>query len=182
MNSEADDYYSILGASEGETREQIERRYRRLAHRHHPDCGGDEESMKSLNEAWAVLRDERSREDYDARRAREQDACEAHEPVSSQPAGADALFGRVVGATLCILLGLTLVFAVRFHYVVFLWPLALLGGFVVLLGVMMARVAFKQLKEESGRRSVAADWAGEAVFWSCLLVGAYGVYWVLTEV
>src|ERR1043165_10074691 len=55
-DSEPDkDYYSILGAGREATREEIERRYKRLAQQHHPDRGGDEEEMKTLNEAWRVL-------------------------------------------------------------------------------------------------------------------------------
>src|SRR5947209_18052105 len=65
------DYYTILGAGEREAREEIERRYKRLAQRHHPDRGGDEEEMKSINEAWHVLGDANARRDYDVTRGRE---------------------------------------------------------------------------------------------------------------
>src|SRR2546423_13120965 len=64
------DYYSKLGASSDDSLEEIERRYKRLAQRHHPDRGGDEEEMKSINEAWRVLGNADARRTYDAGRAR----------------------------------------------------------------------------------------------------------------
>src|SRR3954469_18129818 len=95
------DYYSVLGTSSEATREEIERGYKRLARRHHPDRGGDEEEMKALNEAWRVLGDADARRAYDAGRARRSRfAYEAYAPVSSQAAKADPISGRIVGALL----------------------------------------------------------------------------------
>ena len=54
MMSEFDskkNYYEVLGAAEHASRRDIERLYKRLASRHHPDRGGSEDRMKSLNEA-----------------------------------------------------------------------------------------------------------------------------------
>ena len=62
------DYYSILGAAENAPRGEIERLYKRKAVQHHPDRGGDEEEMKTLNEAYGVLRDVQMRAAYDAHR------------------------------------------------------------------------------------------------------------------
>jgi DnaJ-class molecular chaperone len=45
------DYYEILGASDAASPREIERLYKRLAHQRHPDRGGTEEDMKTLNEA-----------------------------------------------------------------------------------------------------------------------------------
>lgn len=45
------DYYEILGADERASRSDLERLYKRMAARLHPDKGGNEEEMKSLNEA-----------------------------------------------------------------------------------------------------------------------------------
>src|SRR6059058_5448476 len=97
------DYYSVLGAASGATREEIERRYKRLAQRHHPDRGGDEEEMKALNEAWRVLGDAEARRAYDAgRERRSRVAYESHVHVSSHAAKADPVSGRIVGALLCL--------------------------------------------------------------------------------
>ncbi len=125
------DYYMVLGAVADDSRDEIERRYKRLAVEHHPDRGGDEERMKAINEAWGVLKDEATRESYDAsRRHRSSSSCDispefvpAHSPASQ----ADAIGGRLAGSLLSAFAGVVLVILVRFHYVMFLWPLALLG-------------------------------------------------------
>jgi hypothetical protein len=178
------DYYSILGAGEEASREEIERRYKRLARRHHPDRGGDEEEMKTLNEAWRVLGDQDARRAYDAGRAKPREAYRAYVPVSSPAAQADPVSGRIVGAILCVFMGLVLLLLVKAHYVVFLWPLALLAFGIVAFGVLMAHGALLFAREKVGpthpvRRFV---WAQEILFWSCVGVGGYGVYLVLSAV
>jgi curved DNA-binding protein CbpA len=180
----SEDYYAVLGAEEESTRADLERRYKRLARDHHPDRGGDEERMKSLNEAWRVLGDEDSRRAYDSLRARRGRKYESFRPVSTEAAKADPLSGRIVGAGLCLGLGLALIFLVRFHYVIFLWPLALLGAGIVLFGVLMAHGALSFARESLGpkhpvRRFV---WAQELAFWSCVAGGAYGVYLAMTAI
>ena len=63
------DYYEVLGASHTATAEDIKKRYRKLAHKHHPDVNpGDktaEERFKELNEAYEVLSDPEKRQRYD---------------------------------------------------------------------------------------------------------------------
>ena len=179
------DYYSTLGAGREATREEIERRYKRLARRHHPDRGGDEEEMKALNEAWRVLGDAEARRAYDARHARSRPVrYESHAPASSHPAQADAVYGRVAGAALCLAAGLVLVFLVRVHYVVFLWPLALLGAGIVLFGVLMAHGALAFARERTAPSHLARRfvWAQELAFWACVLGGACGVVYLMTMV
>lgn len=58
-------YYEILQVSPNADSEIIEAAYRRLAKKHHPDVGGDPETMKLINEAYAVLRDPDERMAYD---------------------------------------------------------------------------------------------------------------------
>jgi DnaJ domain len=179
------DYYSILGARGDATREEIERRYKHLARRHHPDRGGDEEEMKALNEARRVLGDEDARRTYDAGRTRRtRSAYAAHAPVSSQGAKADPVSGRIVGALLCMFAGLVLLFLVRVHYVVFLWPLALLAFGIVVFGVLMAHgaVVFAREAFAPGHFARRFVWAQELLFWTCVAAGGYGVYWALTAV
>ena len=119
------DYYEILGADKTASRRDIERLYKRLASRHHPDRGGSEEQMKSLNEAYRVLKDESLRRDYDSQRRRPQEV--AFTPVSAPPAQDVGMFGQGLSALLCLLLGLFLLFLVRFQWIWFLWPLGILA-------------------------------------------------------
>jgi len=60
------DYYKILGVSKNATEEEIKKAYRKLAHQHHPDkAGGDESKFKEINEAYQVLSDKKKRTHYD---------------------------------------------------------------------------------------------------------------------
>jgi small basic protein len=194
------DYYELLGARDDAPREEIGRRYKRLAAERHPDRGGSEEEMKDLNEAYRVLGDAGTREAYDARRQRQtvvhvvrDDAAdeafagdwfagEGFSPASSPAAQADAIWGRIAGALLAIFLGLVLLFLVRTQYVTFLFPLGMLAAALVFFGVWMAHAAMVFAREvfaptHFARRSA---WAQEAVFWSAVAGGIYGVYVLLT--
>ena len=64
------DYYEIIGANERTSPRDLERLYKRLAARRHPDRGGSEEEMKSLNEAYGVLRNKEARHAYNAQRVK----------------------------------------------------------------------------------------------------------------
>ena len=180
------DHYTTLGAGHDDPREEIERRYKRLARTHHPDRGGDEEEMKAINEAWSVLGNEDSRRVYDDTRPRRQPhaAYASHTPVSSPSMHADPLSGRIVGAFVCLFVGLVLLFLVKAHYVMFLWPLALLAFGVVAFGVLMAHGALmfarEQVKAAHPLRRLV--WAQEVFFWACVLSGGYVVYLLLRAV
>ena len=61
------DYYQILGVEKKASKEEIKKAFRKLAHEHHPDKqGGDESKFKEANEAYSVLSDEKKRAEYDA--------------------------------------------------------------------------------------------------------------------
>ncbi len=47
--------YRVLGCVESDSDELIRERYRALARTHHPDAGGDEAMMRSINEAWETI-------------------------------------------------------------------------------------------------------------------------------
>ncbi|MFA5935244.1 MAG: molecular chaperone DnaJ [Patescibacteria group bacterium] len=59
------DYYAILGVSKTASPEEIKKSFRRLAHEHHPDKGGDAQKFKDANEAYQVLGDKEKRAQYD---------------------------------------------------------------------------------------------------------------------
>jgi molecular chaperone DnaJ len=59
------DYYNILGVAKGASADEIKTAFRKKAHQHHPDKGGDEAKFKELNEAYQVIGNEQKRKQYD---------------------------------------------------------------------------------------------------------------------
>lgn len=59
------DYYNILGVSKSATADEIKTAFRKKAHEHHPDKGGDAEKFKEINEAYQVLGNTEKRQRYD---------------------------------------------------------------------------------------------------------------------
>jgi DnaJ domain len=171
------DYYSILGAEEDASPGDIERLYKRLAVQHHPDRGGDEEEMKSLNEAYGVLRDKETRRVYDEERQK----VVEDEPVAvytSPPLAVNAAAAQSLGAILFIGAGLVLALLVRFQWIWFLWPLAVLALCLVAVGLVMAHAAIRRIED---RQKTSHRWFGvtlEVMFWAVVLCGGYGIYLV----
>ena len=176
------DYYEILGANERASGRDLDRLYKRLAARRHPDKGGTEEEMKSLNEAYGVLKNDETRREYDAGRLKP--AKVAFVPASSPPAQDVGLLGHGLSAFFCLLVGLFLLFLVRFQWIWFLWPLVILALFVILFGVMMARSAMRAINSSLplSNRFRGYTRFQELLFWSVVTAGGYGVYLLLTSV
>lgn len=61
----AKDYYRSLGVARNATKEEIKKAYRELAHKYHPDKGGDAERFKEINEAYSILSNDEKRSQYD---------------------------------------------------------------------------------------------------------------------
>ncbi len=62
------DYYSILGVDRSASQDEIQRVYKKLARKYHPDISKEpnaEERFKEIGQAYEVLRDEKKRALYD---------------------------------------------------------------------------------------------------------------------
>ncbi len=63
------DYYEVLGVQKNSDKDEIKDAYRKLAMQYHPDRNKTpeaEEKFKEISEAYAVLSDDRKRQQYDA--------------------------------------------------------------------------------------------------------------------
>ncbi len=59
------DYYDILGVAKSASQDEIKAAFRKKAHEHHPDKGGDAEKFKEYNEAYQILGNPEKRQKYD---------------------------------------------------------------------------------------------------------------------
>lgn len=176
------EYYAILGADVDASPREIERLYKRLAHKHHPDRGGTEEEMKTLNEAYQVLRDAGTRRQYDLQRQRPAVVAAS---VSTAPAARDVgTYGQSLSALLCLALGLMLLLLVHFNGLWFLWPLSILAAGVILFGVLIAHSAMTNLRDSFAATHPARRFrvVQEIAFWSIVFAGCYGIYFILTTI
>ena len=146
------DYYEVLGIDSGATKEEIDKAYRSEARRKHPDGGGSEEEMKSLNEAHDILSDAATREAYDSEREPPPQvsygSSRAFDPEAASRAGTlkvpvadDDYAGLIMGAATCFGLALPLLILIEVQWVFFLWPLRVLSICALWLGVLMAHSA-----------------------------------------
>jgi molecular chaperone DnaJ len=61
----AKDYYDTLGVAKNASEEDIKKAFRKKAHQHHPDKGGDKAEFQAINEAYQTLSDPQKRSYYD---------------------------------------------------------------------------------------------------------------------
>ena len=54
--TDVDMCYRLFGLSSSASWDEVERAYRKKAKLHHPDLGGDEDTMRALNEAYSILK------------------------------------------------------------------------------------------------------------------------------
>jgi len=177
------DYYAVLGVDKDASRVDIERSYKRLAGKHHPDRGGNEERMKLLNEAYGVLKDSSRRRDYDSLRRPVATATAAGFVRATTPTARDVgAFGHCLSAGLCLIAGLFLLLLVRFQWIWFLWPLAILAVFVVGFGVLLARSAMVKVNQSLPvtNRFKRHTRIQEFAFWVVIITGCYGLYLLMS--
>ena len=175
------DYYGVLGVDKDASQREIDRQYKRQAARHHPDRGGSEDSMKSLNEAYGVLKDAHSRRLYDDSRITTPRARH-YAPVATSPAREVGAWGQCLSALLCLLAGLFLLLLVRFQWIWFLWPLAILAVCVVAFGVLLARSAMVAVNDSLPvtNRLKRHTKLQEVAFWAVIVTTGYGLYLLLS--
>ncbi|HWN10445.1 MAG TPA: DnaJ domain-containing protein [Pyrinomonadaceae bacterium] len=177
------DYYGILGADQRTSDRELERLYKRMAARRHPDKGGSEEEMKTLNEAYRVLHNQETRRDYDAERNQRPGLAGATFVPRATPTAQDVgLFGHGLSALLCLLVGLFLLVLVRLQWMFFLWPLVILAVCVIVFGVFMARSALQAMAATLplSNRFRRYTRLREALFWIAVAFSGYGLYFLLT--
>src|SRR2546423_12928241 len=65
----SDDYYATLGLGRGASKDEIQKAYRKLARKYHPDMNPDDKAaqkkFKEVQQAYDVLSDEKKRKMYD---------------------------------------------------------------------------------------------------------------------
>lgn len=173
------DYYAELGIAESASKEDLDRAYRTEARKRHPDGGGSDEEMKSLNEAHDILSDRETRKAYDAERRPTRIAVPssmAFDPEAASRAGtlkipvADPdLAGLLMGAAACFGLGIPLLLLVRMQWMFFLWPLEIMALGALVVGVLMAHsaLAMKRRKLKKARPDYPRGlfMLQELVFW-----------------
>ena len=176
------DYYGVLGVDKDASQFEIERQYKREASKHHPDRGGSEERMKTLNEAYGVLKDKTLRNSYDAMRPGPGVARQGFTPVTTPTAPDVGVLGHCLSAGFCLIAGVFLLLLVRFQYIFFLWPLGLLALGVLGFGVLLARSAMVAVNDSLPvtnpfKRHTKIQ---EVAFWTAIVSGGYGLYVLMT--
>jgi hypothetical protein len=181
-----EDYYATLGAEKTAPHDEIERLYKRLAQQHHPDRGGDAERMKAINEAYRVLGDDDLRRLYDSQISESVESFRPVVPPLSPPAILlpDTVTGRLMGAALFLLAGLTFLFLVRIYYIRFMWPILLAAALVVILGVrkLHAVMVFARQGLPTSHSWRQYVWVQELAFWFIVGSGAYGIYLLMSSI
>jgi curved DNA-binding protein CbpA len=185
------DYYEVLGIERDATPDEIDRVFRTRAREHHPDRGGSEEEMKSLNEAYEVLSDPETRDAYDAETVSDRTyyipnpVFDADNPAKGGTLSIEVanpeLGGLLMAAAACFGLGLPFLVLIEMQWVIFLWPLRLLTIGALGLGVFLAHSALRlwsQTKSASGQPA-GPRWLYEILFWIGAALGGCFVYLLL---
>ena len=183
---DGEDYYAILGAGKTASQDEIERLYKRLAMQHHPDRGGDVEEMKAINEAYRVLGNADTRRLYDSQIPESDNALRPVVPPLSPPSALlpDTVAGRLAGASLFLLAGLTFLFLVRIYYIRFMWPILLAAVLVVIVGVLKVHkvMVFARKGHAPAHPLRHYVWVQELAFWIIVGGSTYGIYLLMRSI
>src|SRR6185295_8529077 len=181
------DYYSVLGVEENATQHEVDQAFRKQARLRHPDGGGSDEAMKSLNEAHDILRDAETRNAYDLERRPKRASYPsppAFDPEAASRAGtlkipvSDPDFaGLVMGAIACFGVGIPLLLLVEFQWMFILWPLKIMALGALVFGVYLSHSAlmtWQRKRRNAGQNnSRRNDVIRELLFW-LIMVGTIG--------
>ncbi len=84
--SEINDFYARLGVRRDASQEEIDRQYRRLVLKYHPDLNKNKEDaareMTAINEAYTTLSDPKKRREYDSTLPERETIKDSHEPFN----------------------------------------------------------------------------------------------------
>ena len=177
------DYYGVLGVDKHASQRDIDREYKRQAAKHHPDRGGNEDQMKSVNEAYSVLKNATLRRAYDNSRTTPTTApnFSPFVPVSTPSVRDIGVMGQVLSAFLCLGSGLFLLLLLVVQWIWFLWPLAILALLIIGFGVLLARsamVAAIDLLPGTNRLKRHTK-LQELAFWTAVATSGYGLLYLL---
>jgi hypothetical protein len=191
------DYYRVLGVAENASADDLDRAYRGAARQRHPDGGGSEEEMKSLNEAHDILSDPETRRAYDAERRPTREVYQssmAFDPKAASraetlkvPVTDPDFAGLVMGAIACFGLGIPLLLLVEIQWMFFLWPLRVMSLGALVVGVYLSHAAMVVRQHKLDKAGLGDSpklfVIQELVFWivvialiGALLVGLYAEF------
>jgi hypothetical protein len=130
-----------------------------------------------------VLHNEGARREYDTQRRQPARQPGNQHAAHVAPAVREVgFYGQALNAMLSVILGLLLLFLVRFNGLWFLWPLSILAAGVVGFGVLMAHSAVTHARASLNQSHPLRRFrvAQEIAFWLLLACGAYGIYLIWT--
>jgi glucan phosphoethanolaminetransferase (alkaline phosphatase superfamily) len=122
------------------------------------------------------------RRDYDAQRRVPTATATPFIPVTMPTAQDVGMFGQGLSSLLCLLLGFFLLFLVRFQWIWFLWPLAILACLILIFGVLLAHAAVLSFANSLSRSNPFQRYKllTEGLFWLMVLTGVYAIYLLFT--